>query len=421
VSAATPDVPDNRVVVDGRSTTWSALASIGVGALPRVEPGTEDGVPLAVLDHGHDLALRAAARHQRDGGELLVAAAGRVDAAMRADLFADGFHLVTESGIERPAAQRVADQSGIPEKDRVWILTSGSTGRPKRVPHTLASLTTVGGDQPPRVWLCPYSPGTYAWWQVVTLSLAVPGQDLVTVDPAGLDDWPAIAARHGVTAVSGTPTFWRQTLMGAGDVLRDLPLVQVTLGGEPVDQAVLDRLADTLPTARISWIYASSEVGAAIAVHDGRAGFPVEWLDRPTANRPLLSIVDDELVIASRFAGDGFDGRVRTGDRVEVIGGRVLITGRRDQDEINVGGAKVSAGLVRDVLLAHPDVRWARVYGRSAPLVGRIVAAEVVADGALDEAGLRRWAAGRMSEQALPRRIRLLDAIPMKETLKSDV
>ena len=37
------------------------------------------------------------------------------------------------------------------------------------------SLTTVSGELPPRRWLCPYSPGTYAWWQVVTLGLAQPG------------------------------------------------------------------------------------------------------------------------------------------------------------------------------------------------------------------------------------------------------
>ena len=56
-----------------------------------------------------------------------------------------------------------------PEAGRLWLLTSGSTGRPKRIGHTLQSLTTVSAKLPPRRWLCPYSPGTYAWWQVVTL------------------------------------------------------------------------------------------------------------------------------------------------------------------------------------------------------------------------------------------------------------
>ena len=56
-----------------------------------------------------------------------------------------------------------------------------------------------------------------------------------------------------------------------------LPLEQVTLGGEPVDQAILDRLREVYPDARISWIYASSEAGAAIAVISVATSFLIGW------------------------------------------------------------------------------------------------------------------------------------------------
>ena len=122
-----------------------------------------------------------------------------------------------------------------------------------------------------------------------------------------------------------------------------------------MDQSILDRLTELFPTARVSWIYASSEAGATIAVHDGRAGFPVAWLGRESApGRPRLSVDDGELLIASPKRGEGIDRVLRTGDRVEVVDGRVLITGRIASDEINVGGAKASAAAVRDVLQAHP-------------------------------------------------------------------
>lgn len=116
-------------------------------------------------------------------------------------------------------------------------------------------------------------------------------------------------------------------------------------------------------------------------------------------------------------------GPIRTGDRVQVLNGRVLITGRLDSDEINVGGSKVSAGVVRGVLAGHPAVAWARVTGRRAPVLGRMVVAEVVLDPAdpADEAALVRWCADRLPEHAVPRRIRVLTEIPVKETLKSDV
>lgn len=399
----------NRIV-DARTgavTTWGELASVSL-----------DPPVAAVVDTALD-ALPWVWAHARTGGELLVVAAGRMEDGLAAELTAAGFRLAGNREQE-PNPPRAA------EPGRLWLLTSGSTGRPKRIGHSLASLTTVAGSQAPRTWLCPYSPGTYAWWQVVTLGLTQPGQDLLLVDPAHLDSWTTAAAEHGVSAASGTPTFWRQTLMGQADGLARVPLQQVTLGGEPVDQAIIDQLREVLPEARISWIYASSEVGASIVVHDGRAGFPEEWLGRSIPGRPVIDVVGDELVITSPHHGVGLDGPVRTGDRVERVDGRVLITGRLDSDEINVGGAKISAGVVRNVLMSHPGVAWARVTGRRAPLVGQLVQAEVVpAEATGDTAALEQelvsWCRPRLPEHGVPRRFRFRDQIPIKETLKSDV
>lgn len=406
-------IADN-LVVDARTgsrATWGEL----------VQHADRRSAPTAhVVEHSVD-ALPAVAG-LKDGGELLVVAAGRLDESLAEELGGAGFDLVAGDDVREATSHRAA------EDGRVWLLTSGSTGRPKRVGHTLESLSTVTGELAPRTWLCPYSPGTYAWWQVITLGLGVPGQHLVLVDPADLDDWVTPALEHGVTAVSGTPTFWRRTLMRHGAELQKLPLEQVTLGGEPVDQAVLTQLGEAFPGARVSWIYASSEVGASIVVHDGRAGFPTEWLDRDLPGRPRLSVVDGELVITSPHhgtdaSGAEMAGAVRTGDAARIEDGRVLVTGRLDRDELNVGGSKVSAGAVRDLLQSHPAIAWAAVRGRKAPLVGTMVVADVVADhdSGVTADDLTRWAAERLPEYAVPRRIKMLAEIPAKETLKSDV
>ncbi|MDQ4111831.1 MAG: AMP-binding protein [Actinomycetota bacterium] len=406
-------IADNLVVDarTGRRSTWGELVQ---RAAPRPAPTAH------VVEHSVD-ALPAVAG-LKDGCELLVVAAGRLDESLAAELRGAGFDLVAGDDVHEATSPRPA------EDGRVWLLTSGSTGRPKRVGHTLESLSTVTGELAPRTWLCPYSPGTYAWWQVITLGLGVPGQDLVLVDPADLDDWVTPALEHGVTAVSGTPTFWRRTLMRHGAELQKLPLEQVTLGGEPVDQAVLSQLAEAFPDARVSWIYASSEVGASIVVHEGRAGFPEEWLDRDVPGRPRLAVLDGELVITSPHhgtdaSGAEMTGAVRTGDAARIEDGRVLVTGRLDRDELNVGGSKVSAGAVRDLLQSHPAIAWAAVRGRKAPLVGTMVVADVVADHDSDVTAddLIRWAAERLPEYAVPRRIKMLAEIPAKETLKSDV
>jgi acyl-coenzyme A synthetase/AMP-(fatty) acid ligase len=399
-----PTGAGNQLVAQGWRGRWSDLPEL------RLPP-----VSAALVDR-HRQAAAAAWQQTRAPGELLLVAAGRVSDNQARELTDEGFAIVRAGSSTPPTRPRPA------HPDRVWLLTSGSTGRPKRVAHTLTSLTTVvGGEQPPRRWLCPYSPGAYAWWQMVTLSLAHPGQDVVFVEPDQVADWPELALAEQVTAVSGTPTFFRQALWHSGPTLARLPLGQVTLGGEPVDQAILDQLRSYFPTARISWIYASSEAGASIAVHDGIAGFPVAWLDRSAPGRPRLTIRNDELLIESLWSADGVDGALHTGDRVDVVAGRVLITGRIASGEINVGGSKVSAAEVRAVLLAHPAVVWAHVRGRRAPIVGQMVAAELVLAEPVSEQELTAWCAERLSDYAVPRRLQFLAEIPIKESLKSDV
>src|SRR5690606_190223 len=87
------------------------------------------------------------------------------------------------------------------------------------------------------------------------------------------------ASTARVTSISGTPTFWRSLLVVARP--GELVLRQVTLGGEAVDQTILDRLKRVFPDARITHTYASTEAGLVYAVHDGVAGFPSAWLDDP--------------------------------------------------------------------------------------------------------------------------------------------
>lgn len=394
----------NRIVTGASTQTWADLEPLDLPAAAAV-----------MVSDNLEAARAVSSALQRGDGELLIASRSRMTPELVDDLRASGLSVVDGDTVLPATTERELSPG------RIWLLTSGSTGRPKRVAHTLDSLTTVGGQQPARTWLCPYAHGAYAWWQIVTLGLTQPDQHILFVEPSELDTWPGQALAAGVTAASGTPTFWRQALYRDPESVAALPLEQVTLGGEPVDQAILTRLTEMFPKARVSWIYASSEAGATIAVHDGRAGFPQEWLDREAPGRATLSVEDDELIISSSKRAEGIDARLRTGDRVDVADGRVVITGRIASDEINVGGAKVSASAVRNVLQSHPSVAWASVRGRKAPIVGSIVTAEVVLDGAATDSDLTQWCAERLPDYSVPRRIRFLDTIPIKETLKSDV
>ena len=100
-------------------------------------------------------------------------------------------------------------------------------------------------------------------------------------------------------------------------------------------------------------------------------------------------------------------GRLRTGDlgRIDAEG-FLHIEGRTD-DQINRGGEKIAPAPVETVLLGHPCVARAVVFGQPDPVLGRRVAAAVrLKEGAVATEGeLVAFAAARLSRIMCPERI----------------
>jgi acyl-CoA synthetase (AMP-forming)/AMP-acid ligase II len=314
-----------------------------------------------------------------------------------------------------------------PVPGRVTVLTSGTTGLLKLIPHTADTLNTFDRvrEMPANAWFLPYQIGSYAWFQMVALGLFVAGQDLVPGDFADLAGSFEAALRGGrVTAISSTPTFWRHALMSIDEeVLRAAPLRAISMGGEIVDQAILDRLAGLYPQARLRHIYASSEAGAAIVVTDGRAGFDASLLGRE-GGAIGVRVEDGRLWIRSPYSNRAdAGGWVDTGDLVEAREGRIHFLGRAGNQMINVGGQKAFPVDIEAHLMTHPEVIWARVTARRAPLVGHLPVAQVVlnrpADPEADETRLTAHCEGRLAEYAIPRMWEFLDSVPLRASLKS--
>jgi acyl-CoA synthetase (AMP-forming)/AMP-acid ligase II len=268
-----------------------------------------------------------------------------------------------------------------------WLLaTSGTTGEPKLITHRLASLSASLQRNPhlgrTYRWGLVYDPNRFAGLQVLLQAL-IGGSSLCVSDGAGFDATVQSLLLNNVNAISATPSFWRKLLMDGR--VRSLDLKQVTLGGEIADQSILNALHETFPKARLVHIYASTEAGAAFAVRDGRAGFPASWLE--SAREPALRIDQQgHLLIKPKIAADGEEVRKRTDehgyldteDLVEVRGDRVIFLGRAS-GAINVGGNKIMPETVEAVLLSHPEVIDARVFGKKSGLIGQLVAADIVA------------------------------------------
>jgi acyl-coenzyme A synthetase/AMP-(fatty) acid ligase len=316
---------------------------------------------------------------------------------------------------------------GNAQPGRVTVLTSGTTGLLKLIPHSASSLNTFDRvqDLPPNCWFLPYQIGSYAWYQMVMLALFQPKQSLFPGDFNDLMASFEVALEQGViTAISSTPTFWRQALLSIDrNLLTRAPLRSLSMGGEIVDQPILDQLHHLYPQAVIRHIYASSEAGAAIVVSDGKAGFPAHLLDRDIA-RINLRVREGRLFVRSPYANrNEAQGWVDTGDLVERRGDRFYFLGRAGNTMINVGGQKAFPPDIEAHLMTHPDVLWARVTARKAPLMGSLPVASVVLareiPASTAEQILTQYCETGLADYAVPRMWDFPDAIPMRASLKS--
>lgn len=124
----------------------------------------------------------------------------------------------------------------------------------------------------------------------------------------------------------------------------------------------------------------------------------------------------DDAANRDAFVGDWF----RTGDLGYLDGdGYLFITGRA-KEIINRGGQKVSPHEVEAALLGHPAVAHAAAFATPHPSLGEDVAAAVVlcANTTADAGALRAHAAARLAPYKVPRRVAIVDRIPVGATGK---
>ncbi|MBT5032319.1 MAG: AMP-binding protein [Proteobacteria bacterium] len=114
------------------------------------------------------------------------------------------------------------------------------------------------------------------------------------------------------------------------------------------------------------------------------------------------------------------DGWFRTGDQGRLDNeGYLTLTGRL-KEIINRGGEKISPREVDEILLDHESVAQVVTFAMPHDKLGEDVAAAVVIEegSTIDEAGLRKYAAQRLADFKVPRKIIFLEEIPKGATGK---
>ena len=302
-----------------------------------------------------------------------------------------------------------------------WVVyTSGTTGKPKAVAHRLASLSrTVRSSTRDLVWGLLYDPNRMAGLQVLIQAIAT-DQSLVAAGTGVLRERIQFLRANEVTALSATPTMWRQVLQSR--LHASWPLEQITLGGEIADQSVLDGLGRAFPNARITHVFASTETGSAFSVSDGRAGFPATFLENSPGQirlRVLDSVLQVHNPLSSLADGDGF---VSTGDVVEIGTERVTFRGR-STGVVNIGGVNVWPEQVEALLRNHPEVEDALVSSVSSRMTGNLLVAQIVPTAGADGDALRRSIRGGVRVRApntfVPAKVDVVSELGLNSTGKA--
>jgi len=260
---------------------------------------------------------------------------------------------------------------------QVVVATSGTSGPPKLVDHSWDSLLAAArlAEQWHGLgWILVYDATRWAGIQVWLQSLLTGGRLIV---PASRD--PDVVLRavvdENAAILPATPTLLRR-LLTSGDrsLVARARLERITLGGEAADGPLLEQAHGAFPDAKITQVYATTELGEVFRVADGLPGFPANWLWRSLAGGVRLGMRrDGELLVQlSRDTAE-----VATGDLVEKRGDRYVFSGRRS-DVIVVGGAKVFPRRTEELLRGVAGIADARVYGLPSAITGELVAAEIV-------------------------------------------
>ena len=276
-------------------------------------------------------------------------------------------------------------------KKRAYILaTSGTTGTPKLAKYPLSTLLATTKNDIKRgeefTWGLTYDVNRFAGLQVYLQALASGSTLAIPSNSANMNEIIALFANSSVNCLSATPSFWRKMLMEPNHIR--LSLKRITLGGEISNQSVLSALEHRYPSAAIIHIYASTEAGVGFVVKDKKEGFPSSYLTNTSNITSQLKIINGNLWIKSSNGCSKFikgdlevnaDGFINTGDMVSLEKDRVLFLGR-ESGSINVGGNKVMPEKVESVLEQHSFIVMAKVFPKTNPVLGALVACEVVVD-----------------------------------------
>lgn len=363
-----------------------------------------------------------------------------------AEMFARGEGVPEEVILDRVAALGPEDPSDV-------IFTSGTTGYPKGVMlRHGASLRTYRlcndawragpGDRVLIVMPFFHCFGYKFGW-MLSLMVGATAVPVAVFDP---DETLRTVERLGITHVSGSPTFFWSLLESQRRVRADLSTLRVAcVSAAYVPVELIHRMRDELGLEYAMTGYGLTEAHATVGVTypDDSPETVANWSGRPLPGLELR-LIDDagvevpvgergEILIRGFNLADGYygdpeataavfdsEGWLHTGDIAYLNGDGYFKVCDRKKDMFIVGGFNVAPAEVEGILTSWEKIALAAVVAVPDPHYGEVGCAFVVPAPGLElTAGeVISYSEEVMANYKVPRRVEIVDALPMNSTGK---
>ncbi|MEQ9530316.1 MAG: class I adenylate-forming enzyme family protein, partial [Haliea sp.] len=327
------------------------------------------------------------------------------------------------------------------------LYTSGSTGAPKGVPLTHRGqcwalthyFTDLEGEAPERIAV---ATPLYHMNGFFLTTMALSNRMVIHLMPRfDAAIWLQVIADHGIGYVTGVPTMYALAaqLPNRPSAHEMAHVTTAYLGSSPLSDALVFQVQTLFPNAVIRNGYGTTEAGPVVFGNHPddlprpptSVGYPVADIDWRFSNG---SDVEGPLELHTPAVSPGYLNRpdananafvagwYRTGDIMRRDeNGFFYFVGRED-DMFVCGGENIYPGQVESLLEKHPAVSQAAVIPMPHATKGQAPAAFVVlAPGAeSNEDAIKRFSLENGPAFAHPRRVIILDAMPLGGTRKVD-
>lgn len=324
------------------------------------------------------------------------------------------------------------------------LFTSGTTGAPKGVEHSFRSLSArialnrqYIGDEILANSLCvlPTHFGHGLIGNCLTPLFA--GKNLILHQPIGITSagrFGKLIDTHEITFMTSVPALWQLVLKVAKPPMGG-SLRQVSVGSAPLAAKLWRDVISWTGTNNVVNMYGITELANWVAGASASEFSPEEGLiGRTWGGRAALldehgNLRDEgegELLVESPSLMMGYhqrpdltaetmwNGWYKTGDIGRINSGGVLSLVGRTRLEINRAGIKIHPEELESLLVSHPSISEACVFGLPDEISGEKVAAAVCLNAgvAIDTRALRQWCLTRLRREQIPERWFIVKEIP---------